>query len=66
MDAEAVFNKNDKLIYENEFRDWLPEKIFDSHVHVFDKSNFQSGYELPEKVVTGSSAVPLLWSNAAK
>jgi predicted TIM-barrel fold metal-dependent hydrolase len=49
MDTEIVFNKNDRLIYEKEFRDWLPEKIFDSHVHVFDKNNFRPGYELPPK-----------------
>jgi predicted TIM-barrel fold metal-dependent hydrolase len=49
MDIETVFNANDRKIYENEFRDWLPEKIFDAHVHAFDADNFKVGYELPEK-----------------
>jgi len=49
MDIETVFNANDRQIYEREFRDWLPEKIFDSHVHAFDESNFQTGYNMPEK-----------------
>ena len=49
MNIETVFNANDHKIYENEFKDWLPEKIFDAHVHIFDESNFQPGYKMPEK-----------------
>ena len=49
MDIETVFNANDRKIYENEFRDWLPEKIFDAHVHAFDADNFKADYELPGK-----------------
>jgi len=43
------YEENDRQIYEKEFRGWLPKKIFDAHVHVFDESNFQSGYKLPDK-----------------
>ena len=49
MNIETVFNESDRSIYEKEFRDWLPEKIFDSHVHVFDENNFKPDYKLPEK-----------------
>lgn len=49
MDIETVFSTDDHRIYEKEFRDWLPKKIFDSHVHVFDESNFQADYKLPER-----------------
>ena len=43
------YNKLDRSIYENEFRDWLPDKIFDAHVHVFDETNFPADYQLPAK-----------------
>jgi predicted TIM-barrel fold metal-dependent hydrolase len=49
MNVELVFNENDRQIYEDEFRDWLPDKFFDSHVHIFDESNYMAGYELPTK-----------------
>lgn len=49
MNVESVFNAGDSQIYKNEFYDWLPRKIFDSHVHIFDESNFKLGYELPEQ-----------------
>ena len=43
------YNELDKKIYENELKDFLPPKIFDSHVHIFDESNFSADYVLPEK-----------------
>ncbi len=43
------YNKNDKEIYEKEFRNWLPEKIFDAHIHLFDESCLLPEYVLPEK-----------------
>ena len=49
MNIDGFFNENDRAIYEKEFHDWLPEKIFDSHVHVFDETNFPIGRSLPEK-----------------
>ena len=49
MDIETVYNANDRQVYEREFRDWLPGKIFDSHVHIFDASNFLPDYKLPER-----------------
>lgn len=49
MNIETVINANDRKIYENEFRNWLPGKIFDAHVHIFDESNFQPEYKMPEK-----------------
>ncbi len=49
MDITTIFNAGDQQIYERELRDWLPKKIFDSHVHIFDESNFKSGYKMPEK-----------------
>jgi len=49
MNIETVFNANDQKIYEKEFRDWLPGKIFDSHVHAFDASNFPVDYKFPKR-----------------
>lgn len=49
MNMKTVFSENDREIYENEFRNWLPEKIFDAHVHILDESNFLPDYKLPEK-----------------
>ncbi len=49
MNIDGFFNENDKAIYEKEFRDWLPKRIFDSHVHVFDETNFPVGRGLSEK-----------------
>ena len=46
---EIDYNELDKEIYKNELKDFLPSKIFDSHVHIFDKSNFPADYVLPEK-----------------
>lgn len=41
--------RKDLEIYDREFRGWLPEKLFDAHVHIFDETNFSPGFELPEK-----------------
>ena len=32
------YNEADRLIYERELRDFLPARIFDAHVHLFDSS----------------------------
>ena len=49
MNINEVFNAHDREIYEKELRDWLPKKIFDSHVHIFDETNYKTGFKLPEK-----------------
>lgn len=49
MIMKIDYNELDKKIYENELKDFLPSKIFDSHVHIFDDSNFSADYVLPEK-----------------
>lgn len=41
--------KTDRFIYETELKDFLPGKIFDSHIHLFDESCLNAGYEFPEK-----------------
>jgi len=43
------YNEKDREIYENELKDFLPSKIFDAHVHVFDESNFTDDYKVPPK-----------------
>lgn len=43
------YNELDRKIYEDELKDFLPSKIFDSHAHIFDESNFPAEYNLPEK-----------------
>ena len=34
------FNSKDLKIFKEEFRDFIPEKIIDTHVHLFEKSSF--------------------------
>jgi len=42
-------NESDRLIYKAELKEFLPEKIFDSHVHLFEESSIPSDYEFPPK-----------------
>lgn len=49
MEMKDFFTSDDRTLYETEFRDWLPEKILDAHVHVMTPECMPSGYELPEK-----------------
>ncbi|MCK5843288.1 MAG: amidohydrolase family protein [Victivallales bacterium] len=46
---ESIFNDRDRAIYEREFRKWLPKRIFDAHVHLFDSSCLVPGFDFPEK-----------------
>lgn len=39
------FNNHDLCIFQQELNDFLPEKIFDCHVHVFEKASFSG--EIP-------------------
>ena len=41
--------ETDNQIYEHEFKHFLPEKIFDSHIHLFDRSCLVDGFEHSEK-----------------
>ena len=43
------YKQSDQAVYETELKDFLPEKIFDAHVHLFDESCLPQGYEFPEK-----------------
>jgi len=43
------YDEKDRQIYEKEFREWLPKKIFDAHVHLFDESCLMPEYIFPEK-----------------
>jgi hypothetical protein len=43
------FKNTDRQIYEQELEDFLPDKIFDAHVHLFDESCVPEGYEFPTK-----------------
>lgn len=44
-----LINDLDRKIYQEEFAEFLPEKIFDSHVHIFQKDAFPAGFEFPEQ-----------------
>lgn len=39
----------DQQVFQREFEDFLPERIFDAHVHLFDAKCFNPGTELPPK-----------------
>lgn len=43
------YDDYDRKIYENELKDFLPKKIFDAHVHLFDTTCMPVGYEFPKK-----------------
>lgn len=49
MEIHKMMTETDKKVYEEELRPRLPKRIFDVHVHVFDKSAFPEGFEFPEK-----------------
>ncbi|MFA6817145.1 MAG: amidohydrolase family protein [Lentisphaeria bacterium] len=49
MDIKTFFNDRDQQVYESELKDWLPEKIFDAHVHLFEKSIFGKDHQFSEK-----------------
>ena len=40
-----LMNENDRRIYQEELAPRLPARIFDAHVHVFDKDFFPPGFE---------------------
>lgn len=42
---------SDRQIYERELKDFLPARIFDAHVHVFDRSCLMPGYQCPPRNV---------------
>lgn len=39
----------DRRIFRDELAPWLPDRLFDAHVHVFPKDAFTPGYVLPAK-----------------
>ena len=43
------YDDYDRKIYENELKDFLPKKIFDAHVHLFDTTCISASYEFPSK-----------------
>jgi predicted TIM-barrel fold metal-dependent hydrolase len=47
----ACCSEADRQIYEQELQDFLPAKIFDSHIHMFDRSCLVPGFEFPPKNV---------------
>lgn len=44
-----IHTERDRNLFEREFKDWLPSKIVDAHVHVFDKSALEPGFEFSSK-----------------
>ncbi|MFA6714778.1 MAG: amidohydrolase family protein [Victivallales bacterium] len=49
INVKTDYKKSDKLIYDMELKDFLPEKIFDAHIHIFDKSCLKPDHEFPPK-----------------
>ncbi|MDC0935562.1 amidohydrolase family protein [Pirellulales bacterium] len=47
----ASCSDTDRQIYEQELCDFLPAKIFDSHIHMFDRSCLVPGFEFPPQNV---------------
>ncbi len=41
--------QSDLAVYRTELKVFLPEKIFDAHIHLFDGSCLPQGYEFPSK-----------------
>ncbi len=50
MNAPALARtERDVRIYEEELREWLPPRILDVHVHVFERTCFPAEYRFPPK-----------------
>jgi len=41
------YGEADRQVYDRELRDFLPSKIFDAHVHLFDRSCLMPGVQFP-------------------
>ena len=39
----------DRQVYDEELREFLPERVFDAHVHLLDRSCLMPGYEFPPR-----------------
>ena len=46
-----ILTPRDRDVYESELRDWLPERIFDAHVHVFPRDSFPADHAFAPKNV---------------
>ena len=43
------YRDTDRQVYERELQGFLPSRIFDAHIHLFDRSCLVPGYEFPPK-----------------
>lgn len=39
----------DRALFERDLSGWLPERLFDAHVHLFDRSTFPAGFAFPPR-----------------
>lgn len=49
MEHNVILTERDRELYEHMLKDWLPDRILDAHVHVFDRNCFPADYEFPPK-----------------
>lgn len=56
----------DRKIYLEEFRDFLPEKIFDSHIHIWRKTDFTRPLDKKERLAPGSSFKEFTFSELSR
>lgn len=45
------YGDGDREVYERELRDFLPARIFDAHVHLFDRTCLRPDYEFPPRSI---------------
>ena len=49
MEQQPDYSDADRQVYARELEPFLPKKIFDAHVHLFDQSCFAPGHMFPPK-----------------
>jgi predicted TIM-barrel fold metal-dependent hydrolase len=46
---KVTWTDGDRRVWEEELCGWLPARIFDAHVHVFERGSFPADYEFPAR-----------------
>ena len=49
MTSPLVWTERDRACWEDELAPWLPKRIFDAHVHVFQRASFPPGFTFPPR-----------------
>ena len=65
MQSNVDYRSQDKELWEEELADFVPERVFDAHIHLCDESNIFEGYDR-SKIQFSNANLSTLKSWAAK